>query len=114
MTKEQIDKEKTNISASFQQAIIDVVIKKTVQAIIEYNAKSILIGGGVSANKELRNQLGEAVKNSTKASYHIPPHKLATDNAAMIASAGTLEHTQKNIAHNPETLSVDSNKQIDK
>ncbi len=71
----------------FQQAIIDVLIKKTIKAGLEFSAKTIMLAGGVSANKELRKQLeAEVLKNNF--SFQMPDLKYTTDNAAMIASAG--------------------------
>jgi len=54
------------------------------EAAREYKAKAILVAGGVSANKALR----EAFLNQTEFKVHIPPISLCTDNAAMIAAAG--------------------------
>ena len=54
------------LCAEFQQAVIDVLVSKTIRAAKKYQPKTILLGGGVSANKELRKQLGETIKN------HIP------------------------------------------
>jgi len=112
MAPEEIQQEKEHIAASFQQAIIDVVTKKTIKAIIDHDAKSLLVGGGVIANKQLREQLGNAIQQNTNATYHIPLPQHATDNAAMIAACGALEHTTKNRTDNPHTLSVDANKTI--
>ena len=73
--------------AEFQQAVIDVLIKKTIKAAFKYNAKTVMLAGGVSANKELRQQLEQAVlRNNFK--FSLPNLKYTTDNAAMIASAG--------------------------
>lgn len=73
----------------FQQAIIDVLIKKTIKASEKYNAKSVLLAGGVSANKELRLQLEKNIKEKLVATtFHKPELAYTTDNAAMIASAG--------------------------
>ena len=66
-----------------QQAVIDVLIKKTMRASREYGAKAIILGGGVTANTELRKQFKKKFKNVL-----IPPKKLSTDNAVMIAIAG--------------------------
>jgi len=83
--------------ASFQQAVIDVLIKKTIKAAKKYKVKSVMLAGGVAANIELRKQLGEAVKiNLPKANYHMPNIKYTTDNAAMIAAAGYFAYKYKN------------------
>ena len=77
-----------NIAASFQQAVIDVLISKTIKAAREYKVKSILLGGGVSANKELQKQLKEIInKEIPDTGYRIPDTNLTTDNALMIAIA---------------------------
>jgi N6-L-threonylcarbamoyladenine synthase len=79
---------KKDMSASFQQAAIDVLVSKTIKAAKEYKAKTILLGGGVSANKELRNRLDLAVKEELpKSAFHYPPPTLSTDNALMIGVA---------------------------
>jgi len=72
---------KTNICKEFQQAVIDVLISKTIRAAKEYKTKTVILGGGVAANKELRKQLGE------KTNLLLPEIKFTTDNAAMIAVA---------------------------
>ncbi len=72
-----------DLAASFQQAVVDVLFKKTIQAAREYGAKEILVAGGVSANRSLR----QTFIAQTEFPVHIPPLSLCTDNAAMIASA---------------------------
>ena len=71
----------------FQQAVIDVLIHKTIKAALKYNIKTILLSGGVSANKELRSQLAKAAKEKNIAFFK-PNLKYTTDNAAMVAAAG--------------------------
>lgn len=93
--KEQF-KDKENVRkmcAAFQQACIDVLIKKTILAAKEYNIKSILLGGGVSANKELRKQLEEQVKAEFggKVKFYQPDLHMTTDNALMVALAAYFE-----------------------
>jgi len=75
-----------------QQAIIDVLIKKTLRAAKEYKAKTIILAGGVAANKELRKQL--------KGKVLIPDLSLCTDNGAMIAIAGYFNKSTKNVKAN--------------
>ncbi len=73
-----------DLAASFQAAVVDVLFNKTIKAAREYGAKEILVAGGVSANRALRNmfQLQQEFK------VNIPAFSLCTDNAAMIAAAG--------------------------
>jgi N6-L-threonylcarbamoyladenine synthase len=72
------------IAASFQAAVVDVLVGKTLSAAEEFDAKAILIVGGVSANVALR----ESIQERAKVPVFNPPIELCTDNAAMIASAG--------------------------
>ncbi|MFO7943679.1 MAG: tRNA (adenosine(37)-N6)-threonylcarbamoyltransferase complex transferase subunit TsaD [Anaerolineales bacterium] len=73
-----------DIAASFQEAVVDVLVTKTIDAADEFEAEEILISGGVSANQSLR----RAIRSASKVPVHIPPLFLCTDNAAMIAGAG--------------------------
>ena len=75
-----------NIAASFQQAVIDVLISKTIKAAKEYKVKTVLLSGGVAANQELRQQMTEKIKKESFR-FQVPSFKLCTDNAAMIAAA---------------------------
>ena len=72
------------LAASFQAAVVDVLVGKTLAAAKDHKAKSILVAGGVSANEALR----EAFKEQARKPVYIPPIELCTDNAAMIACAG--------------------------
>lgn len=75
--------------AQIQQAIIDVLLKKTIKAVKSYKAKTIILGGGVSANQELRKQLKEKIKKEIpNTDYLIPNTTLSTDNAVMTAING--------------------------
>jgi N6-L-threonylcarbamoyladenine synthase len=85
----------SNMAASFQQACVDVLITKTIKAAKQYNVKSVLLGGGVSANKELREQLAYAVKELDKVDFYQPDLQLTTDNALMVAVAAYFEYQQK-------------------
>jgi N6-L-threonylcarbamoyladenine synthase len=73
-----------DMAASFQAAVVDVLYNKTLQAAREFSVKEIIVGGGVSANKPLR----EAFLGQKEYPVNIPRLSLCTDNAAMIASAG--------------------------
>ena len=76
-----------NLCASFQNAVCETLVYKTKKAALEYNVKQVIVAGGVSANKGLRNQLKLAFEN-TEIELCVPPFKYCTDNAAMIACAG--------------------------
>ena len=73
-----------NLAASFQAAVVDVLVGKTLKAAETFQAKEILVAGGVSANRSLR----AAFQERSPVPVHIPPLSLCTDNAAMIAGVG--------------------------
>lgn len=79
-----------NLAASFQQSVIDVLVTKTMRATKEYKVNQVLLAGGVAANKGLRAALNEAFTQLKDVELVIPPLSLCTDNAAMIAAAGTI------------------------
>ncbi|MEH7815820.1 tRNA (adenosine(37)-N6)-threonylcarbamoyltransferase complex transferase subunit TsaD [Bacillus velezensis] len=79
-----------DLAASFQQSVIDVLTAKTSKAAKEYGVKQVLLAGGVAANKGLRAALQQEFIHSGDPELIIPPLSLCTDNAAMIAAAGTV------------------------
>lgn len=77
---------KADACASYQQAIVDVIVKKTERAILARAPRTVLLGGGVAANDALRSALAEMCqKNKTK--ILLPEKKFTGDNAAMIGAA---------------------------
>ena len=77
------------MSFEIQQTIIDVLISKTLKAAKDYKAKTIILGGGVIANTELKKQFKEKMKKEIPNSkLYIPASKLCTDNAVMIGITG--------------------------
>lgn len=82
-----------DIAASFQASVIDVLTKKTTKAALKYNVKQVIVAGGVAANKGLRSAL-EKEFSALNIPLSIPPLSLCTDNAAMIAAAGTINYEQ--------------------
>ena len=80
---------KADIAASVQTAIVEVLVEKTIRAAKEYKVKTILMGGGVAANKLLRKTLTKRIKKEPRpTACYLPPADLTTDNAGMIAFAG--------------------------
>jgi len=75
-----------DVAASFQQAVLDVLVQKTVRAAVENGVDTILLAGGVAANGTLRNQLQNAASEH-HIQVHYPPIHFCTDNAAMIGAA---------------------------
>ena len=77
------------MAREIQQSIIDVLIKKTIKSVQEYKVKTIILGGGVAANEELRKQFQLKIKNlKLEINFLVPSKILCTDNAAMIGIAG--------------------------
>ena len=76
-----------NMATSFQNRVVEILTKKTMKALKEYNVKNLIVAGGVAANKGLRERLTkECVENGVELT--IPEIKYCTDNAAMIGAAG--------------------------
>ncbi len=75
------------MAVNIQESIIDVLIRKTIRAAKDFRARSIILGGGVTANQELRKQLDKRVKKEMpNTRYFMPSRKFSTDNAAMIGA----------------------------
>ncbi len=114
---------KADVCASFQQAVINVLVKKTIKAAKEYKvhpvksseefnrAKSILLSGGVSANKLLRNTLQKEAKK-LKLFYSQPDFQYTGDNAAMIALAGYYKYQKVRKLNQKVSLLAEPNLKI--
>lgn len=87
---------KEEIARAFEDAVTEVLISKTKKAFVESDATTLIVAGGVIANKYIRNAF-EAFAQENNISLHIPEKELATDNAVMIAIAGYLHRDEKNI-----------------
>lgn len=82
------DLAKVNLAASIEQAIVDVLVKKTISAAQKYNIDQVIVSGGVAANTKLKKQLQHNCQLSiVNCQLFIPPPHLCTDNAAMVAAA---------------------------
>ena len=84
MTGETVSQE--DVAASFQQAVVDVLVERAVQAAEEFGQDKLVLAGGVAANGALRRALSAACANRGIRFYH-PSPVLCTDNAAMIGAA---------------------------
>jgi len=88
-TKTPSDEMKAEIAHEFENAVVDVLASKTLRALKKYKAKTLIVGGGVSANKALRARLESDVKGQlSNVSLFFPQKDLSTDNSLMIGIAG--------------------------
>ena len=86
---------KENLCATFQNNVVEVIVKKTTHALKEYNVNNLIVAGGVSANTGLRERL-EKECQMNNINLSIPRINYCTDNAAMIAAAGYFAY-KKNV-----------------
>ena len=77
---------KENMACSFQNRVVEILVKKTMRALKDYNVKNLIVAGGVAANKGLRKALTEACTDAG-VNLIVPEMKYCTDNAAMIGAA---------------------------
>lgn len=100
------------IAAEVQEAIVDSLIKKTINAINLHKPKSFLISGGVAANSRLKEKFEHALKSiEFSGQFFAPEPKLCTDNAAAIASCAFFVHktnSWKDIIANPQLTITES------
>jgi len=91
--------DKADVAASFQEAVVDVLVQKTIRAAQAFRAKSVLLCGGVAANKALRQEFKATLRKQSfgklRIKFHVPDMKFNTDNAAMIAAAAYIRYLQK-------------------
>ncbi len=86
LTPEQLDAGLPDIAASYQEAIVDVLVRKTTRALREYPVRQLLLAGGVAANRRLRECIAPAAEWVEE--LILPEPAYCTDNAVMIARAG--------------------------
>ncbi|MEY3926900.1 MAG: N6-L-threonylcarbamoyladenine synthase, partial [Actinomycetota bacterium] len=84
---------KADVAASFQEAVVDVLLRKSLSACKETGIDNLVIAGGVAANSRLR-QLAQQRCEQAKIKLSIPPIGLCTDNGAMVAALGSLAITE--------------------
>ena len=87
------DRERADLAASFQAAIVDVLVAKCLRALEREGLQSLVVAGGVGANARLRERL-VADAGRAGATVHFPPLELCTDNGAMIAFAAALKYPE--------------------
>ena len=104
------DKYRADLAASILQAIIDVLVVKTMKAVRLYHPRAVCIVGGVSASRPLQEYLSQAVNEDGQAIMLAPARGLHTDNGAMIAAAGYW-HFLKGERH--DWVSLDAEPEMD-
>jgi N6-L-threonylcarbamoyladenine synthase len=99
-----------DLCASFQAAVVDVLVEKTIRATLQYDVKDIGIAGGVSANSELRMRM---VEEGERRGFriHFPKMEYCTDNGAMIAYVGWLR-LRAGVAVSPDEVTAVANLQL--
>lgn len=110
-TREITEEEKMALACAFEDAAIEVLIHKTLKAVEEYQAQTIIVGGGVAGNTYLKSELAKAVeKKFPNVNLLFPEQWLATDNAVMIGMAAMSQVFSGEIkTRNPEELRADGN-----
>jgi len=103
-------KQRANLAASIEQAIVDILVEKTTKATQKYEISQIMVAGGVAANQKLVDRLQVTMNSvNSKIILHIPNTNLCTDNGAMIAAAGFFESERIN----PLNLQANPNLSLD-
>lgn len=109
LSEHQLEIAKADLAFEFQQAATEVLVEKSIQAAEKYGAKTVILAGGVSANKTLREFLGKAVSERLPGvEFRFPEMQMTGDNAAMIAVAGYYHYKIKDFA-DPLNLTADPN-----
>ena len=94
-----------DIARGFQDAIVEVLVKKSMRAVKDSGLKQLVVAGGVGANRELRRQL-DAQAAKARVSVFYPELEFCTDNGAMIALAGALRLQAGGTAKSPGAFAV--------
>ena len=107
---------KKEIAREFEDAVVDVLVSKTKKALQKYNAKTLIIGGGVVANKQIRQEFTKLTEKQ-KIKLMLPENSLSTDNAVMIGIAGYfnfIKNKPKKFSLKKDNLKVKGNLKLSK
>ena len=111
--KEMTEEEKNALSRDFEEAITEVLLKKTTKAIDNHSAKTLIIGGGVSANNHIRRTFEtELLRTHPDVEIYLPHRNLSTDNSIMIALAGHAEMANGRTGGALTLLKADGNRSL--
>lgn len=101
---------KQKIACEFENSVVETLVHKTVKAIKEYKIKTLIVGGGVSANTYLQKIMAEKIKeNKLKVKVHFPSKSLTGDNALMIAISGYFQAKNKKFVKNINKIKAEGN-----
>ncbi|HAQ02728.1 TPA: tRNA (adenosine(37)-N6)-threonylcarbamoyltransferase complex transferase subunit TsaD [Candidatus Nomurabacteria bacterium] len=105
---------KQKIAKEFEDAVVETLVHKTIKAIKQYKIKTLIVGGGVSANTYLQEQMKNSIKVLPKQGFgkikvHFPSKALTGDNALMIAIAGYYQARNKKFVKNINKIKAEGN-----
>lgn len=105
------DEIKQEVCAAFEDAVVDVLVTKTLKAVGRYEPKAVILAGGVAANRRLRGELESKINSKKSVDFLVPPMNLCGDNAAMIGLAACY-HILRNDVSTWQNIEVDSNLEL--
>ncbi len=109
--REHPEARREDVCASLEEAVADILVQKTMTAVQQTQPASVILCGGVSANRVLRERLAESVAQIDGITFHIPDLAYTGDNAAMIAAAGYFRFRSGQTV-NPLLLAADPNMKL--
>lgn len=106
------DDERRGIARDFEDSVTEVLLAKTMHAALKYNTKTIIVGGGVSANTHVRETFTRTLSEYPDIHLFLPPRALSTDNSIMIALVGNAKHSSARMASELPDLHADGNLEL--
>lgn len=101
---------KCDIAREFEEAVAEVLVRKTKKAVEEFNIKNLIIGGGVSANTHIKSEIKKMLEeNNYGVNLYVPDSHLSTDNSVMIGIAGMFQINSGATLPDPQSLKAESN-----